>query len=97
MYSVVRRCTRHSTTRQDTTQEADLDLGAVEELLFGWLGGQTDRRVDDNEHIVVLSFSHRLPFSFLNQLGLSIDISLPIIIDLVSYFLVFISLSDVST
>ncbi len=41
--------------------------------------------------------SHRLPFSFLNRLGLSLDISLPIIIDLVSYFLVFISLSGVPT
>jgi hypothetical protein len=67
VYSVVRRCTRHSTTRQDTTQEADLDLGAVEELLFGWLGGQTGRRVDDNEHIVVLPFLTVLRFLFLTN------------------------------
>jgi hypothetical protein len=67
VYSVVRRCTRHSTTRQDTTQETDLDLGAVEELLFGWLGEQTGRRVDDNEHIVVLSFLTVFHFLFLTN------------------------------
>jgi hypothetical protein len=67
VYSVVRRCTRHSTPRQDTTQEADLDLGAVEELLFGWLGGQTGRRVDDNEHNVVLSFLTVFHFLFLTN------------------------------
>jgi len=67
VYSVVRRCTSHSTTRQDTTQEADLDLGAVEELLFGWLDGQTGRRVDDNEHIVVLSFLTVFHFLFLTN------------------------------
>jgi hypothetical protein len=67
VYSVVRRCTRNSTTRQDTTQEADLDLGAVEELLFGWLGGQTGRGVDDNEHIVVLSFLTVFHFLFLTN------------------------------
>jgi hypothetical protein len=67
VYSVVRRCTRHSTTRQDTTQEADLDIGAVEELLFGWLGGQTGRRVSDNEHIVVLSFITVFHFLFLTN------------------------------
>jgi hypothetical protein len=67
VYSVVRRCTRHSTTGQDTTQEADLDIGAVEELLFGWLCGQTGRGIGNNEYIVVLSFLTVFHFLFLTD------------------------------
>ncbi len=59
-----------------------------------WTDRQRDR--EQRTHRGPL-LSRRLPFSFLNQLGLSIDISLPIIIDLVIYFLVFISLSGVPT
>jgi hypothetical protein len=55
--------------REGTTREADLDDGAVEELLFGWCSKKTQRERKTNEFrkFEVLSFPLFSRFLIFNQ------------------------------